>query len=152
MSIDPLLWDIMGMPENRQETLSFRAWAAFRCDEIPLHSSIMEVDDAYDFKEVAVRIFNWANTSIEECREELLEKRFSDFVKADQDHIKEGAYVSTLITSLIAEDDLKEAFKEAQSYESGEKNSCSSMNKDGRSFFTHTLEWLSDHDYDANKA
>ena len=31
MSLDPILWQILLMPENEKEPLSFRHWAAFQC-------------------------------------------------------------------------------------------------------------------------
>ena len=57
MTLDPLLWKIMGVQGNEAKPLSFRKWGAFTCEAPTLSEKIVECGDheqiASDFVEFA---------------------------------------------------------------------------------------------------
>ena len=69
MSIDPIFWDIVGLPENNNAPLSFRLNGAWACHPPPVDEAAIEEHE--DACVVAARIIKWANNRMAHLGEEL---------------------------------------------------------------------------------
>jgi len=115
MGIDPIYWDIAQMPENKNEPLSFRAWAAFKTDPIyfylaePLDVPMASVGEAIDL------FMNWKVKETKKVSQILNSKKFSDvFREFEGDNISKHSKPITLICALILEDCQDEALEIAR--------------------------------------
>ncbi len=104
MGIDPIYWDIAQMPENKNEPLSFRAWAAFKTDPVyfhldgPLNRQMAAVRDVIDL------FMDWNDKETKKVSKILIAQKFSDvFRKFEGDNIGKHSKPITLICALILE-------------------------------------------------
>jgi len=141
MALDPLLWEILGVPENADEPLSFRTWAAFQCSGLPLVESPLERDGDSPVA-VAEATLEFCATADERTGQHLGSAPFSALVAAHPNQVERGAYAVTLVASLISEGNLEQAAQEANAYASGRKFSCANLSSGGRSFHELALCWL----------
>jgi hypothetical protein len=144
MGIDPLFWEITGMRDNENQPLSFRAWAAFRCPEIPIEEFFV-TDGSEDESKLSNKLFNWVQSRITELNETIDKTTFSELVKNHKNQKERGAYAITLITTLIAEGSLTKALELAKDYEAGQLTSGYEMSFEGTPFYTLAIDWLSKH-------
>ncbi|WP_260483942.1 hypothetical protein [Sphingomicrobium flavum] len=96
MTIDPLFWDIVGLPENRQQPLSFRLTGAFSCRAPAFRESgIEEVENA---EAVAVRLCDLADRALNDLELWSME----DFITSCRMHGADAdSYLSALVPALI---------------------------------------------------
>jgi hypothetical protein len=141
MALDPILWDILDIPENRDMPLSFRTWGAFTCSAIPVYEAQIESfgDTAGD---VAHRLIALYKDKISLVDHVLSEKPFSELVSSHPNQIERGAYAVTLVTSLINDGNLDLAYGAAMSYASGALSSCVNLVSSGKSFHQLAVEWM----------
>ena len=143
MNIDPIFWEIMKMPENEKESLSFRTWGAFTCSEIPTEEKLI-LDRSTDEQSLAEEVLGWADELLEDYDKHSSEQKFSSLIKSHENQVQRGAYSISLVASLIAEGDFDEARMLANSYGSDELQSGFDMTSEGRSFHSHAVDWIDD--------
>ena len=98
MAIDPIFWDLVGLPENREQPLSFRANGAWACRPPYLAEITLEEDD--DPAVVGERLFVAATEQLEYvARSYSLERFLSACREANS---VDGSYLSSIIPTLIA--------------------------------------------------
>ena len=141
MTLDPLLWEILGIPENVDEPLSFRTWGAFTCAGLPLAEVSLE-SAGHSAQAVAEATRSLCGSADERAEQQLHAAPFSSLVAAHPDQVERGAYAVTLVTSLIAEGSLELAAREAHAYASGAKQTCANLSSEGKSFHELALGWL----------
>ena len=141
MGLDPLLWEILGIPENVDEPLSFRTWGAFTCAGLPIAEVALE-SAGNSAQAVAEATRSLCGSADVRAEQQLQAAPFSLLVAAHPDHVERGAYSVTLVTSLIAEGSLELAAREAHAYASATKQSCANLSSEGKSFHELALRWL----------
>ena len=141
MALDPILWDILDIPENRDKPLSFRTWGAFTCSGIPVYEAQIESpgDAAGD---VARRLTELYKAKINLADQVLSDKPFSELAASHPNQVERGAYAVTLVASLINDGNLDLAYDTANSYAAGVLSSCSNLVSSGKSFHQLAVEWL----------
>jgi hypothetical protein len=141
MALDPILWDVLGIPENLEMPLSFRTWGAFVCRSLPIFST--QVEQQGDTPAiVADRLIALCHEKSEFFKEALGNASFSNIVATHPNQVERGAYAVTLVTSLINEGNLRLARDTAHAYASGALFSCSQLTVSGKSFHQFALDWL----------
>jgi hypothetical protein len=98
MTIDPIFWDIVGLPENNNAPLSFRFNGAWTCRPPPFDE--VSIDERGDVEEVAARLLEAANehlTSAVRCLSGECFLRLCQTSGATED-----SYLPCVITTLIA--------------------------------------------------
>jgi hypothetical protein len=141
MALDPILWDILNIPENRDKPLSFRTWGAFTCFGLPVYETQVEQSgDTPDI--VADKLAAICSEKATLFRAALSSASFSELVAAHPNHVERGAYAITLVTSLINDGNLELARQTASAYVSGALKSCAHFESAGKSFHQLALDWL----------
>ncbi len=141
LSIDPILWDILNIPENRDKALSFRTWGAFTCPGLPIYE--VQAEEAGEGpKGVADNLLQLCEDKRLLFQELLASDSFSNLVSAHPNQLERGAYAVTLVTSLISSGNLDLAYETATSYASGSRTSCVDLVSFGKSFHPLAVEWL----------
>jgi hypothetical protein len=98
MAIDPIFWDLVGLPENREQPLSFRANGAWACR--PPHFAELYLEEDDDPAVVGARLFVAATEQLGNVtRSYSLESFLSACCEASS---VDGAYLSSIIPTLIA--------------------------------------------------
>ena len=98
MAIDPIFWDLVGLPENREQPLSFRANGAWSCR--PPYFAELSLEEHGDPDVVGERIFVAATKQLENVtRSYSLERFLSSCREASS---VDGAYLSSIIPTLVA--------------------------------------------------
>ncbi|MET0307517.1 MAG: hypothetical protein ABW023_02320 [Sphingomonas sp.] len=98
MVIDPIFWDLIGLPENREQPLSFRARGAWVCH--PPYYAELSLDEDDDPAVVGERLVLAATEQFENVVQSYsLESFLSTCRKADS---VDGAYLSSIVPTLIA--------------------------------------------------
>lgn len=141
MSLDPILWDILDLPENNEMPLSFRAMGAFTCHSL----TQAEVDLKYDGrspKDVALAFMQFIESASAQARDRLQEQSFTTQLQSHPNQVDGGAYAITLVASQINDGHYKQAAETAQAYASGRLNSRLQMSSLNKSFHEHALTWL----------
>jgi len=114
MGIDPLFWDLLGMPENRRKSLSFRGLGAWTCR--PVEFAYGGIEDGMDAAGTARRIVEWADHELEKARADLTTDRFLGRLRAAPEQVERGRLTSSLIMTLLAagrEEEAEQACNEA---------------------------------------
>ena len=62
MSVDPIFWDLVGLPENRDQTLSFRLFGAWTCQ--PPTFAEIDIPESDDVNIVAEQILRIADKQL----------------------------------------------------------------------------------------
>ena len=98
MAIDPIFWDLVGLPENRERPLSFRANGAWACR--PPYFAELAVEEDDDPGVVGERLFVAATKQLESvARSYSLERFLSACREASS---VDGAYLSSIVPALVA--------------------------------------------------
>jgi hypothetical protein len=150
MALDPILWDILDIPENRSKPLSFRTWGAFTCSGLPIYDAQLEKPDD-TAGAVADSLIGLCNSKSTLFQELLATDSFSNLVAAHPNQTERGAYAVTLVTSHINDGNLELAHRTASAYASGTAASYSNLTSFGKSFHQLALEWI-DAGKDSNTA
>jgi hypothetical protein len=141
MALDPILWDIMAMSENVERPLSFRSNGAFTCASLPICETTLEqVPGIAD--EMAASIVKWATDNLGAYATLQQPGGFSDLLTQHPNQIARGAYATTLVVSLINDENLEAAAHVASSYASGTLTSCHQFASHGIPFHQLALDWL----------
>lgn len=141
MTIDPILWAVLGMSENERAPLSLRADGAFTCSGLPVDGSKVSTS-SLDPDVAAERFIAWAD---ERVTHEMgrAQGSFSDQVKASDSYRRNGAHAAALVCSLVDEGELQEALDLARTFASGERRASLVHTADGLTFFERAVVWLS---------
>ena len=141
MCIDPILWDILDIQENKKAPKSFRYNGAFTCSSLPL--SEVTYDDDIGVKSLCEQIKSWVDREYSLAKQRITEQCFSKHIEGHENQKEIGAYAVSLVCSLISEGELAQATKTANNYETGYLKSVFSMtNTDGNSFHYHALKMI----------
>ncbi len=112
MAIDPIFWDLVGLPENREQPLSFRAKGAWTCR--PPYYAELDIEEHTDTAFVADRLIAAATDQLENV---LRSYSLDAFLLTCRDGAgTNGSYLSCVVTTLIAlgrEDEALAACEEA---------------------------------------
>jgi hypothetical protein len=135
MGIDPIFWDIVGLPENGELPLSFRLNGAWTCG--PPAFAEVEVDECGDVDETANRILKTADQQIDGIRSWGIE----GFLQSCEENGADAySYVAPRICALIAIGHLPEA---VQICESAQKaGSTGGFTAPEGSFTEMAIRWL----------
>ncbi|MEO0872127.1 MAG: hypothetical protein AAFY19_09245 [Pseudomonadota bacterium] len=77
VGIDPLYWDIIQLPENKEKPLSFRGWASFKTDPARLFEDTLIADRSG--AAAAIEAFvSWLPANAERALQMFAERPFSD--------------------------------------------------------------------------
>lgn len=98
MAIDPIFWDIVGLPENREQPLSFRANGAWACR--PPYYAEINIDEDEDPDIVAERLFVVAIEQLDSVTRTYSMERF--LAACREAGAMADAYLSSVIPALIA--------------------------------------------------
>lgn len=98
MAIDPIFWDLVGLPENRQQPLSFRANGAWTCR--PPYLAEPEIEEHDDDTIVADRLFAAATDQLETVLRSYTLDTFLLTCRGSAG--AKGSYLSCVIATLIA--------------------------------------------------
>ena len=117
MGIDPIYWDIAEMPENKNEPLSFRAWAAFKTNPLDFnHIRSLNVP-MVSTQEVISTFIDWKEKETKRATEILKSEKFSQLFKDTKgENATKHSKPITLICALILENCEKEALKIAEEH------------------------------------
>lgn len=117
MGIDPIYWDIAELPDNKNEPLSFRTWAAFKTNALdfnhgePLNGPMSSVN------EVISAFMDWKDKETKSVTKTLESKIFSRiFRESKGENISKHSNPITLICALILEGNQEEALEIARKY------------------------------------
>ena len=141
LAVDPILWDILDLPENHRLPLSYRSHGAYTCSALPVHDE--EIERPGD--EPAVVAERLAGFCFDRAPSLLARQHWRSFakhVRAHPNQRERGAYAITLVCALIAEGNFPEARDLASGYASGALQSCHDFTSGARSFHDSALEWL----------
>ncbi|WP_306397533.1 hypothetical protein [Telluria beijingensis] len=141
MALDPILWDILGMPENAHEPLSLRARGAFTCWGI----AVDEVVDEGRYESgiaAAASIAAFARRSTSGIDAALANMDFSERLAAHPWQVERGVYAVELVVSLINDGDWEAAARLAAACEHGECAAMCGFSSGGKSFHRLALEWI----------
>lgn len=141
MSLDPILWDILDIPGNLDEPLSFRTWGAFTCSGVPILKAQIE-QPGNSAKEVGATLISFCENNRNFYQECLATNTYSELVSNHPNQVERGAYATTLVISLINDHNYIRARQVANSYFSGELSSSSELTRYGKSFHQLAVEWL----------
>lgn len=97
MAIDPIFWDIVGMPENADAPLSFRLNGAWTCQPPPFDE--VAIEENADANVVAARLLDTANERLAAVERWSVE----DFVqRCRTSGATEDLYLPSVVTALLA--------------------------------------------------
>jgi hypothetical protein len=100
MSLDPLFWKIVGLDENINQPLSFRAFGAFACRTPPLREADMPESDG-EPEQIARALLEWANDQLNELRGGQSVDGFVDFIRFHPNQIERRSHLPALVTALL---------------------------------------------------
>ena len=141
MLIDPILWDILGIPENTSGPMSLRGNGAFSCSTPDFYEAEIETPDSTS-NTIVDSFINFAKTSKDQFLDEYANISFSQLISKDPNHIERGAYAITLVASLINEANYQLALDIALGHSSGKLTSCLQFSSKGQSFHDLAVTWL----------
>ena len=98
MSIDPIFWDIVGLPENNDAPLSFRLNGAWTCR--PPRFDEVSIEEHEDVGVMAARLLDAANERLEHVFGQLSVEDFLQFCRTSG--ATEDSYLPCVVSTLIA--------------------------------------------------
>jgi hypothetical protein len=100
MALDPVFWEIVGLPENNRQPLSFRARGAWTCSSPSLAEFV--VDDAtLDAEEIAARVLRWGDAEVTTSGHEWTLDSFIDRIERHPRQIEAFSWLPALTSSLV---------------------------------------------------
>lgn len=141
MTLDPILWDILGLSENASKTLSFRSSGAFTCPGLPIYEDLLDASSGR-VTDAVLALSTLARDNERLFVGVLAATAFSTLVAQHPNQRERGAYAVTLVTSLINDGEREAAARLASAYESGELSSCMNLSSNGISFHRLALDWI----------
>lgn len=141
MTLDPILWDILGLSENASKPLSFRSKGAFTCPGLSIYEEVLAAPSG-GVTDAVIALSALVHDT-ERLHERVLAGRdFSTLVTQHPNHRERGAYAVTLVASLINDSNREAATRLASAYESGEFSSCMNLSSNSISFHRLALDWI----------
>jgi hypothetical protein len=145
MSLDPLFWKIVGLDENINQPLSFRAFGAFVCRTPPLREADMP-EGSGDPEQIARALLEWANEQLSELRGTQSVEGFVDFIRFHPNQIARESHLPALVTAMLLQGKDEEALaicseaRDASPFGGG----FLFMGQNGRtkSFLDLAIEWI----------
>ena len=141
MALDPILWDILDLPENSQMPLSFRAMGAFTCHALTMAEADLEYGGLSP-DAVALTFMEFIERAALQTHESLRRQSFTEQLLAHPNQVDGGAYAITLVASQINDGQYKQAAELSQGYASGRLSSRLQMISLNKSFHEHAMAWL----------
>lgn len=145
MALDPIVWDIFGLEDNRRLPLSFRGSGAFVSSALTFHEQEAELEGDEPLQ-VATRFLEIAEASSARALELLKSRPYSELVQEDPNQIAHGSYSVACLASLIHEGRLAEAEAMAEKFATGRLPASDDFSKfDGQtfqSFHQMAVDWL----------
>ncbi len=145
MGIDPIYWDIVQMPDNKKQPLSFRSWAAFKTDPAYFHLGTTICENIGTTDEVISVFVEWMQVETARVKELMENKPFSEIYESmNPDDSKPSFNGDTLVCALIYENREEEALALARKWAPDEfRNLCLNDNPNDRvNFFEMTILYL----------
>lgn len=153
MSLDPILWDILKMPENTSEPLSLRHWGAFQCHAPVVAKQHLPLD-AITPEDAADQLLTWLNEQadkwLERCADKPYVRTFDQLDEQDQG-------LSPAITKTISHIDAGETSvaRQLAVYYAAGKGKVTGMTfvidaSPQGNVFEKTIEWLDRYDGGSN--
>lgn len=96
MSLDPLFWDIVKLPDNKQLPLSFRASGAWTC-RTPAMAETTLIETEHQADSLAPKVFEWADEQLARRWPDWTLTEFIDRVR----QARNGWYFASEVTALI---------------------------------------------------
>jgi hypothetical protein len=110
MAIDPIFWDIVGLPENADAPLSFRLNGAWTCQPPPFDE--VAIEENADANVVAARLLDTANERLAAVERWSVE----EFVqRCRTSGATEDSYLPCVVTALLAHSRDNEALEASKS-------------------------------------
>lgn len=141
MALDPILWEILRLEDNRRMPLSFRGSGAFVCPALPFREQEVELEGD-EPREVAGRFLEACEAGAALALARLRSESFTELVRQHPDQAQRGAYSIALVVSLIHDGNLAEAARVATDYASGRLNTTHDFLFHDQSFHDLALSWL----------
>ncbi len=116
MGLDPLFWQIVGLPENEQLPLSFRYWGAWTCST-PVWAEMEFADSEKGPAQIAARIVDSADAQLQRATPHLSHDAFLGFVENYPSQRSGRHFVATLTVTLLLmsrDEDALEVLREAR--------------------------------------
>ncbi len=137
MTIDPIFWDIMGLPENNDAPLSFRLNGAWTCQ--PPHFAEVSIEEHEDVEVIAARLLESAEEHLAHVIGRWSIEEFLQLCRTSG--ATEDSYLPCVVTTLFAlgrEHEALDACKSAR----GRGDSGGFLAPKG-SFTDTATEWIS---------
>lgn len=135
MAIDPVFWDIVGLPENADAPLSFRLNGAWACH--PPHFGEVPIEENAEANVVAARLIDTANERLAAVERWSVE----DFLQLCRTRgATEDSYLPCVVTSLVTLGRDSEALDACKSAKA-RGNSGGFLSPDG-SFSEMAIRWI----------
>lgn len=99
MSLDPLFWKIVGLDENINQPLSFRAFGAFTCRTPTLREA--DIPEEGGQAEAARRLLHWADEQLDALRDTQSVDGFIEFIRTHPDQVERQSHLPALVTGLL---------------------------------------------------
>ena len=140
MAIDPIFWDIVGLPENREQPLSFRMLGAWTCSTPSVFEDEIHESDG-QASAIAERIIEWSDTRLAQAGPLLAPEVFVEFLR---DHNRQSPlsypYLAALVCGLVLTD--RNCEVEALCAEATARGSHGGFTAGERDFPGMAREWL----------
>jgi hypothetical protein len=109
MGLDPMFWDIVGLPENGKQPLSFRVFGAWTCP-VPasVEAELLEGDGQAEG--IARAVLDWADAQLVET---VSSRELNAFIEYLRGHPRRGHYLASYITALVLAHRRDEALAES---------------------------------------
>lgn len=138
MSIDPVFWEITGMPENNVQALSFRYLGAFTCPTPTVQE--LEVNETGTPSDVAARILKISNEQAEQNSDLRNLPAYVSYLETLHD--PHDTFRSTIVCSLIVMGREQEAADLCKTAPSGSGKFLFLGPGPNTSFESMALDWL----------
>jgi hypothetical protein len=100
MGLDPVFWDIVGLPENRAMPLSFRANGAWTCFTPEIAELVLD-DAGLDAAAVAEAVMRWGDEQVSELAAGWTLDAFVDRISNHPRQVEACSWLAALTAGLI---------------------------------------------------
>lgn len=139
MAIDPIFWDLVNMPENQEQSLSFRALGAWVCQAPTVEEAAINEFDM-DPAATAAEFVRWTQNAAERALRSLTLEAFADLVDRAQRPGPFNPFHATKLVTQILMGRSDEALQlSSEAVQSG--NVGGGLTSEG-SFSEMALKWL----------
>ena len=100
IALDPVFWDIVGLPDNVALPLSFRAKGAWTCTSPEIAERVFEDADV-EAAAIAERAIGWADEQVSTRAADWTLDGFIDHISKHHRYIEAGSWLAALTAALI---------------------------------------------------